>query len=83
MKPESIVALGGVITLIGAAISIYGSLWTGQQQTTDAKKLADAQTELANAQAEGVQKLAHAQAELANAQGEGVRQIRGEIVSAI
>jgi hypothetical protein len=53
MKPELIVAIGGIITLAGAAISIYGGYRTGQQQTEDAKKLSDAQIELGKAQSEG------------------------------
>jgi len=57
MKPEIIVAVGGIVTLVGAAISIYGSLRTGQQQTEDAKKLSDAQIGLANAQSEGIRQI--------------------------
>jgi hypothetical protein len=57
VKPELIVALGGIVTLIGAGISIYGGYRTGQQERDDAKRLADAQADLANAQTEGIRQI--------------------------
>src|SRR5260370_34528509 len=45
MKPEWIVAIGGIVALIGGVITVYGGLRVSQQQAEDAKKLYEAQTE--------------------------------------
>ncbi len=45
MKPEHIVAIGGIVALIGGIITVYGGIRTSQQQTDDANKLYEAQTE--------------------------------------
>jgi hypothetical protein len=45
MKPEAIVAIGGIVALIGGLITVYGGYKTSQQQTEDTRKLHEAQTE--------------------------------------
>src|SRR5438445_1462686 len=45
MKPEVIVAIGGIVAVIGGLITVYGGYKTSQQQTEDTKKLQEAQIE--------------------------------------
>jgi hypothetical protein len=45
VKPEHIVAIGGIVALIGGIITVYGGIRTSQQQTDDANKLYEAQNE--------------------------------------
>jgi hypothetical protein len=45
MKPELIVAIGGIVTLIGGGLSIWGGYKTFQQQAEDAKQIYEAQNE--------------------------------------
>ncbi len=45
MKPEVIVAIGGIIAVVGGFITVYGGIKTSQQQTEDTKKLQEAQNE--------------------------------------
>jgi len=39
MQPEHIVAIGGIVALIGGFITVYGGIRVSQQQTDDARKL--------------------------------------------
>ena len=45
MKPEVIVAIGGIVAVIGGLITVYGGYRTSQQQTDDANKLYESQNE--------------------------------------
>ncbi len=45
MKPEWIVAIGGIVAAVGGLVAVYGGLRASQQQAEDAKKLHEAQTE--------------------------------------
>ncbi len=45
MKPELIVAIGGIVAVIGGLITVYGGYRTSLQQTDDARKLYEAQNE--------------------------------------
>jgi hypothetical protein len=45
MKPELIVAVGGIVAVVGGLITVYGGYRTSQQQTEDARKLFESQTE--------------------------------------
>jgi len=45
MKPEWIVAIGGLVAALGGLIAVYGGLRVSQQQAEDAKTLYEAQTE--------------------------------------
>ena len=45
MKPEHIVAIGGIVALIGGFITVYGGIRVSQHQTDDARKLYESQNE--------------------------------------
>ena len=45
MKPELVVAIGGVVAVLGGVITVIGGYRLAQQQAEDAQKLYEAQTE--------------------------------------